>query len=224
MLPSCPTGIRSSPFVDDPALQDHTQCRAVNDPHTQIAAGLDQLVILTRLTGPKSDACSISDRCFNVTGLHSNSRRRSEFVAEYIAKIYGRLLWCRLAAVRSSRLVEAGSPPRSGTYGFPETVDRHHVQAIFVGIRTRTGAEGHARDEPLAEGIAQLAQCLEVAAGDAFVGFDLERQHPPVIELGNEVDLVAVVRAPVPGGDRLIEPGDLLVQLTDHERLQIGRA
>ena len=86
--------------------------------------------------------------------------------------------------------------------GSPHPVDREDVESVVLGVGAGSGAERNASGEAITEGLSELAQALELLAGDAFVRLDLEGQHPTVVELGDEVDLVTVVSAPVPVATR----------------------
>lgn len=58
---------------------------------------------------------------------------------------------------------------------------------------------------------------MEIGAGDAFTGLDLEPEHAAVVELENEVDFEACAGAPMPEHRGCILPGGLLAQLADGE-------
>jgi len=123
---------------------------------------------------------------------------------------------CRVCLTRPASVLSAGSGPDRS----PQPIHRHHVQPFFVGVGAGAGAERDPGDEPAAKSLPQLAQPLEVTAGDALVRLYLECDHPAVVELDHEVDLVLVVGAPVADGDCLLEPGDLFAQFPDDEGLQ----
>ncbi len=71
--------------------------------------------------------------------------------------------------------------------------------------------------ELIAERVAERNESAGVAGTDVSRGFDLEARDPAVESFDHEIDLLAVVGAPVADAGDVVVPGCLFEQLADDE-------
>ena len=114
----------------------------------------------------------------------------------------------------------AGSVRGSECDRGPQPVDGHDVETVGVRVGAGSGGEDDPGGEPWSEGVAELTETAEVAAGRPFAGFDLERNDGAVVVLDDHVDFGAVAGPPVAQSDGLVEPGSLFADLPDDEGFQ----
>lgn len=94
------------------------------------------------------------------------------------------------------------------------------MEAILGGVGPLAQVQDEACGERAADCIAQLSQTCKFFAVDPLRRLHLEGHDRAVVLFDNEVDLVAVSRAPVAYTRDSIKPRCLLHELRDHERLE----
>jgi hypothetical protein len=99
-------------------------------------------------------------------------------------------------------------------------VDRQNVDAVLWAVRALTGVESDTCNQATAELIAQRPKSIEAPSADPGARRDLDGEDPAVIELENEVDLDAIVRAPMTGAGDSPAPRRLLEDLEHNAGIQ----
>jgi hypothetical protein len=72
------------------------------------------------------------------------------------------------------------------------------VKAVVVGVGVAPEVQHRTAQKPVAERIAQLAQAAELGGPRALPGLHLDGGDRSVVAFEDQIDLVAVVSAPVP--------------------------